>query len=33
MQLAGIPFEIIVSNADETIEGEPEYQVKELALR
>jgi len=33
MELAGIPCEIIVSNADETVSGEPEEQVKELALR
>jgi septum formation protein len=33
MELAGIPCEVIVSNADETIEGEPDEQVKELALR
>ena len=29
----GIPHEVIVSNADETIEGPPDHQVKELALR
>jgi len=33
MQLAGIPCEIIVSNADETTSGAPDAQVKELALR
>jgi len=33
MQLAGIPCEVIVSNVDETIKGEPEIQVRELALR
>ncbi|MCL1862762.1 MAG: Maf family protein [Defluviitaleaceae bacterium] len=33
MQLAGISFEIIVSDVDETISGDPEYQVTELALR
>jgi len=33
MQLAGISFEIIVTNADETISGDPEYQVTGLALR
>jgi septum formation protein len=33
MQLAGIPCEILVSNIDETASGEPEEQVKELALR
>ena len=29
----GIPFEVIVSNADETISGPPEQQVQALALR
>jgi len=33
LERAGISCEIIVSNADETISGEPDYQVKELALR
>jgi len=33
MELAGIPFEVIVSNADETISGSPNFQVRELALR
>jgi len=33
MELAGIPCEIIVSNADETISGPPDEQVHELALR
>jgi len=33
LQLAGIPHEVIVSNADETITGEPDEQVTELALR
>jgi len=33
MELAGIPCEIIVSNADETISGAPDFQVRELALR
>jgi len=30
---AGIPHEVIVSNADETVTGSPDAQVKELALR
>jgi len=29
----GIPHKVVVSNADETIDGPPEYQVRELALR
>lgn len=29
----GIPHEVIVSGADETIDGPPEFQVRELALR
>jgi len=29
----GIPCEVIVSNVDETISGEPDYQVRELAQR
>jgi len=29
----GIPCEVVVSDADETISGSPDYQVKELALR
>lgn len=33
MQLVNIPFEVIVSGADETVTGIPEEQVKELALR
>jgi septum formation protein len=33
MQLANIPCQIVVSNADETISGEPGFQVRELALR
>ena len=33
LKLANIPHEVIVSNTDETIEGEPMYQVLELALR
>ncbi|MCL2217304.1 MAG: Maf family protein [Defluviitaleaceae bacterium] len=33
MELAGIPCEIIVSNADETVSGPPDKQVRELALR
>jgi len=33
MELAGIPCEVVVSNADETIEGFPEDQVWELAKR
>ncbi|MCL2840532.1 MAG: Maf family protein [Defluviitaleaceae bacterium] len=33
MELAGIPFEVKVSNADETISGAPDFQVRELALR
>ncbi|MCL2355762.1 MAG: Maf family protein [Defluviitaleaceae bacterium] len=33
LELAGVPFEIIVSNADETVTGAPDAQVKELALR
>ena len=33
LEMAGIPHEIVVSNADETITGEPQYQVTELALR
>jgi len=30
---AGIPHQVIVSNADETVTGQPDAQVKELALR
>jgi len=30
---AGIPHQVIVSNADETVKGLPDAQVKELALR
>jgi len=33
MELAGIPCEVIVSNADETITGQPDEQVRSLALR
>lgn len=33
LELAGVPFEIIVSNADETVSGSPDKQVKTLALR
>ena len=33
MELAGINCEVIVSNADETVMGEPAEQVRELALR
>lgn len=33
LTLAGINHEVMVSNADETIEGAPDYQVRELALR
>ena len=33
LTLAGIPHTVIVSNADETVTGEPQEQVKELALR
>jgi len=33
LRLAGIPHEVVVSNADETIDGAPDFQVKELALR
>ncbi|MCL2360978.1 MAG: Maf family protein [Defluviitaleaceae bacterium] len=29
----GIPCEVVVSGADETISGAPDYQVRELALR
>ena len=29
----GIPHEVVVSNADETIDGPPDFQVRELALR
>ena len=30
---AGIPHKVVVSNADETVSGTPDHQVKELALR
>ncbi|MCL2373476.1 MAG: Maf family protein [Defluviitaleaceae bacterium] len=33
LTLAGIPFQVIVSDADETIDGHPAYQVETLALR
>lgn len=33
MEEAGIPFEIVVSDADETITGEPQEQVRALAIR
>jgi|GEM_PF-72075 len=33
LNLAEIPHEVIVSGADETISGHPEFQVQELALR
>ena len=33
LTLAGIPHEVIVSDVDETIEGTPDFQVRELALR
>jgi len=33
LEQVGIPFEVIVSNADETIDGPPASQVKTLALR
>lgn len=33
LTLAGIPHEVIVTDADETISGAPDYQVRELALR
>ncbi|MCL2224339.1 MAG: Maf family protein [Defluviitaleaceae bacterium] len=33
LTLAGIAHEVVVSNADETIEGAPDFQVTELALR
>lgn len=33
LEQVGIPFEVVVSDADETIEGPPDYQVRELALR
>ena len=33
LEQVGIPHEVIVSDADETIEGPPEVQVRELALR
>jgi septum formation protein len=33
LKLAGIPHEVVVSNADETISGAPDFQVRELALR
>jgi len=33
LTLAGIAHEVIISNADETIEGAPDYQVEELAKR
>jgi septum formation protein len=33
LEQAGIKYEVVVSDVDETIDGEPDYQVKELALR
>ena len=33
LEQAGIPHKVVVSNADETVSGSPEEQVKELALR
>ena len=33
MNLAGIAHEVVVSDADETIDGAPDYQVHTLALR
>ena len=33
LELANIPHEVVVSDVDETIEGEPMFQVHELALR
>jgi len=33
LEQVGIPHEVIISNADETIDGPPEVQVKTLALR
>jgi septum formation protein len=33
LEQAGIAHEVIISDVDETIDGEPDYQVKELALR
>ena len=33
MELAGLPYEVIVSDVDETVTGEPDAQVRELALR
>jgi len=33
MEQVGIPCRVVVSNADETISGEPDFQVRALALR
>jgi len=33
LEQVGIPFEVVVSDVDETIDGPPDYQVRALAIR